>query len=501
METSPTDPEIQSGWPMGPFNLLRTTCCCAALLFWCLCPAQSFDEYKKKTQGQFQAYKQQQEASLNAYRDKINKEFSELLGRPWKQESASPAQDNPLKLTPPAPVPSRPAPSFQPRDIHYGVFSVNPAVPTDPKETLPAVIQEENAEAVRVSFPFLGEECFIHVGKGMDIRPASLCEKDIAKAWEQMSSPSHYSLAADFQSIRERLSLCDWLTVLLAEDVANQVCHSRESAASILLQLWLLNQSGLKAIPAVDKDHHLRKLISTDKQLFDYPAFHCHDGIYYVTDGKPISLAGLPSCRFPSTRPLHMAFTVPGKYPEQLARGERSFVDERRILVYSGYPDYCDEGNSLSCFYYYAQVPLSESAKKQLYPVLRERIKGLANPEAAGVLLSYIQRDYPYREDEKVWRRERYFYAEETLYYPFSDCEDRAILYTWLIRDLLQLPTALVYYPGHLAAAVCFGESVPGDATLIEGKRYLICDPTYIGAGIGREMPTVDTTRARVIPL
>ena len=196
-----------------------------------------------------------------------------------------------------------------------------------------------------------------------------------------------------------------------------------------------------------------------------------------------------------------MAFTAPGKLSERIVRGERSSVDERRILIYSGYPDFCDEGSPLSCFYYYARVPLSDSAKNQLYPGLRERIKGLAKPEAAGVLLSYIQREFPYREDEKVWKRERYFYAEETLYYPFSDCEDRAILYTWLVRDLLQLPTALVYYPGHLAAAVCFGEPVPGDATLVEGKRYLICDPTYIGAGVGREMPTVDTSRARVIPL
>lgn len=92
-------------------------------------------------------------------------------------------------------------------------------------------------------------------------------------------------------------------------------------------------------------------------------------------------------------------------------------------------------------------------------------------------------------------------FAEETLFYPYCDCEDRAILFTRLVRDLLGLKTILVYYPGHLASAVCFSENVPGDYVVLNGKRFVVSDPTYIGAPVGMTMPDMDNNAASVILL
>ena len=46
-------------------------------------------------------------------------------------------------------------------------------------------------------------------------------------------------------------------------------------------------------------------------------------------------------------------------------------------------------------------------------------------------------------------------------------------------------------YEGHLATAVYFGEDVNinGDAFSYAGKKYYVCDPTYINASIGMTMP------------
>ena len=63
------------------------------------------------------------------------------------------------------------------------------------------------------------------------------------------------------------------------------------------------------------------------------------------------------------------------------------------------------------------------------------------------------------------------------------------------------IETALVYYPGHLAAAVRFNENIPGDYFVIGDKRYLVCDPTYIGANIGRTMQGMNNNEAQVILL
>ena len=77
-------------------------------------------------------------------------------------------------------------------------------------------------------------------------------------------------------------------------------------------------------------------------------------------------------------------------------------------------------------------------------------------------------------------------FPDETFYYPYCDCEDRAMLYSTLVRDLLGLDTILLDYPNHIASAVRFTEDIPGDYVVLDdGSKYLICDSTYIGAPIG----------------
>lgn len=69
------------------------------------------------------------------------------------------------------------------------------------------------------------------------------------------------------------------------------------------------------------------------------------------------------------------------------------------------------------------------------------------------------------------------------------------------MRDLLGLKCTLVYYPGHLASAVCFTDNVAGDYISVNGKRYVVCDPTYIRAPVGHTMPGMDNASAQVIVL
>jgi hypothetical protein len=48
---------------------------------------------------------------------------------------------------------------------------------------------------------------------------------------------------------------------------------------------------------------------------------------------------------------------------------------------------------------------------------------------------------------------------------------------------------------------VAFNMPVEGDYINLNGKRYTICDPTYIGAPIGVTMPEMDNKTAKVIVL
>ncbi|MCI5854973.1 MAG: hypothetical protein MR005_05500, partial [Prevotella sp.] len=57
------------------------------------------------------------------------------------------------------------------------------------------------------------------------------------------------------------------------------------------------------------------------------------------------------------------------------------------------------------------------------------------------------------------------------------------------------------YYPGHLATAVGFTDEVKGDYLMVNGRKFVVCDPTFINAPIGRTMPGMDNQQATVILL
>lgn len=144
---------------------------------------------------------------------------------------------------------------------------------------------------------------------------------------------------------------------------------------------------------------------------------------------------------------------------------------------------------------------MEKEVVENLYPVWKKILSGLSEKEAVERILNWVQTAFVYEYDDKVWGQDRAFFAEESLYYPFCDCEDRSILFTRLVRDLLDLKCVLVYYPGHLASAVCFNENVNGDYIMFDSSRFIVCDATYIGAPIGLTMKDMDNSKATVILL
>jgi hypothetical protein len=124
--------------------------------------------------------------------------------------------------------------------------------------------------------------------------------------------------------------------------------------------------------------------------------------------------------------------------------------------------------------------------------VFEPLIAGMAEAEAANLLIRFVQTALDYATDQEQFNVEKWMLPEETIHYPYSDCDDRSILYAWLVRELLDREVMGVQWPGHMAVAVVF-ESDPGGAGFsYEGKRWTICDPTYFGADIGMVPPIFD---------
>ena len=176
-------------------------------------------------------------------------------------------------------------------------------------------------------------------------------------------------------------------------------------------------------------------------------------------------------------------------------------VNKNLIDFFNTYPQACFNGNQTTRWAAYANTPIEQSVKDMLYPPLRKTISSMNEHDAVGILLNWVQTAFEYGYDDQIWGGDRAFFAQETLYYPYCDCEDRAILFSHLVRDLLGLDVVLLYYPGHLATAVAFNTDVNGDYLTWQNRKYVVCDPTYINAGVGRTMPGMNNQQAQVIAL
>jgi len=132
---------------------------------------------------------------------------------------------------------------------------------------------------------------------------------------------------------------------------------------------------------------------------------------------------------------------------------------------------------------------------------LKKYTSTMNEEEAAEFLLTFVQQAFPYKNDEAQFGREKYFFIEESLYFPFNDCEDRSILYAWLVRELVGIKVVGLLYPGHMTTALALKNGKAGDATIeYKGERFVIADPTYIGAPVGTAMPSyADLKPTRVV--
>jgi len=149
----------------------------------------------------------------------------------------------------------------------------------------------------------------------------------------------------------------------------------------------------------------------------------------------------------------------------------------------------------------YFAAPLSQEAKNSLLPQLAAIVKGKSEVEVVNILLRFVQTAFKYKVDAEQFGREKPFFPDEILYYPYSNCKDRAIFFAYLIRSLLHYQVVGLYYPDHVAAAVNFQGTVGGDAVVVQGKKFIICDPTYVNANIGMCMPQFKNVAPSIIAI
>ena len=461
---------------------------------------EEFNEFRKKIHSDFSLFRQQ-----------CMEEFIEFVRNPWKEFEERPPVPKPKEHpVPPIVIPEED--KDEPVDSHPIVIEdvvkpqpVQPQPqPIEPIEEVP--VQEEKW----VTFDFYGKQAEVRFDVAHKIVLLDLKENHIADALEKMTSQEFDNMIVDCLALRKEWRLSDWAYLQLLKALSDQVAGAGTNEAALLLS-YLYLQSGYKMRLATDGTK-LYMLYASKHQIYEVVSFQLEDELFYGVERLPNRLY-ICEAVFPKEQSLSLA--IP--YCQQFAREESKVrtvsstkypemqvsvsVNKKLLDFYNTYPQSMLDNNFMTRWAMYAQTPLDETVKEALYPQLQRVLSGKSELEAVSRLLNLLQTGLEYEYDNKVWGCDRAFFSEETLFYPYCDCEDRAIFLSRLVRDLLGLDAILVYYPGHLAMAVAFTEEVGGDYIEYSGKRFTICDPTYIGAPVGKTMPNMDNRTATVILL
>lgn len=499
---------------------------------------------------QYEAFKRRVMKEYNDFRDECNKTYAEFVRKAWKEYELLPSIPTPKeKVVPPIvfpeeeekeqPIPVDPDKNEEEQKIPIQgeesieedtiqpqeevipeeeamdeelVIEVIPAVEPGPQPLPVAPIKEEPQPTEEYfTFSYCGTECKVRLDARHRFVLPDCSENSIADAWEQCADAIYNNAIRDCLELRIRHSLCDWAYLQMLQALGNSFFDNGSNEAT-LLTAYLYCQSGYK-MRLARNGVRLYLMVASRHLMFEHPYLTIDGEQYYPLDYKEGEQFYVCSASFPKEQALslwmeqapslHVVRTdsrmlQSKRYPELKAE---VYTNKNLLTYFDSYPSSEIGGDKMTCWAMYAQTPISKEIKESLYPALREKLQGQSQADAANRLLNFVQTAFEYEYDDVVWGGERALFAEESLHYPYCDCEDRSILYSHLVRDLLGLDVALVYYPGHLATSVCFTDDVQGDYLTINNRRFTICDPTYINAPIGASMPNLEYDKIEVIVL
>lgn len=499
----------------------------------------AFDRFKKQQTDKFEQFKADQQAEFDAFRKRVNAEYANFLRKTWeefpihkpivpvKEKEIPPVvyqepEPEPAPVPQPKPTPQptpqpkediKPLPSPKPQlDTKPVQITVKPTVvvvpqPTPAPEPI-APVQPKEEPYKKVSVAYFGTLFTFGFPVNDNLKIKTLNEKAIADAWDKLSNSAYDITVKTALDARKANSLCDWAYLKLLQ-AATEKQYGKTNEA-VLAQAFLMVQSGYRIRLGLNSTK-LYLLVASQYEIFNMSYYERDNTRYYIVSDDQNAKMHITDARYGKEKSLSLQISKLPSFgneptPKRTLTSKKGVatnasVNKNLIDFFNSYPQACISGHECSRWAAYANTPLDKAVKDMLYPPLKKTITGMKEQDAVGILLNWVQTAFEYGYDDKVWGGDRAFFAQETLYYPYSDCEDRAILFSRMIRDLMGLDVVLLYYPGHLATAVAFNDEVNGDFLTYKNRKYIVCDPTYINAGVGKTMPGMNNSQAEIIAL
>lgn len=468
----------------------------STILFCSFVSSSEYDDWLKNQNAEYQSYKKS-----------LDDEFSDMLKKNWEVFDPN-VQKKYFKQPKPQIIPTIAKPTSIPKkDLENSKQVVIPKKQEIiEKKVIKTPIKVEQSFQT-ATFNFYNQPIKLSYDKKLLFSLEKIDENSISQTWKYLSKIDIKSFIAQVEQYNDYYGFNDWAKYLFIYNFGLEIYHNDENKAN-LLSWFLFVKMGYDTKIAYSRNHLF--LLALVKQSLYQVAFFDLDGKkYYVLTptGKIDSIGAV--------------YTYKGEYPQKL--GKLSFdmsqkvininsnisrkkltftIDNKPLAIDTQY------SKDLVAFYQtfpqseyqlYFQTKVSANLGDSLLSGLRPLVKNKTEIEAVNLLLLFVQTSFAYKTDDAQFGYEKVLFPEETIYYNYSDCEDRSILFSYLVKNLLGLDVVGLKYKDHLATAVAFSTKISGDGFQFQNKRYTITDPTYVNAKAGMSMPKYKNAQFELI--
>ncbi len=380
-------------------------------------------------------------------------------------------------------------------------------------------IKTNVSSSPNVSINFYGKKLDFNVNEKLRLKNKGTKESDVADYFKEMSKLTNETadLWKQIDDYIKIMGLNDWGYFCILRSLSENMFADIDN--SVLFTFYMLRNEGeFKVKTARGKDTNrltLLAAIDNNKDVYSYTFFRFADGdsgnklkyysIYGGGNAKESIYTYDNNEQDKVLKQIGLDFYNTLNMGQCDVKRELSFekINEKIELPYnSAHIAYLNDV-PMTVFPIYFASPISIEAQKVFNTKLNEIKQNYTSVQFIDIILNFVQTAFDYKTDDQQFGYEKYFYPEEVIAYPYSDCEDRSALFAWLVTTYTDAKVIGLQYEGHLATAVCFGENVDinGDAFSYAGKKYYVCDPTYINASIGMTMPQFKDKMPKIVKM
>ena len=487
-------------------KIINLAFCIVLLMFSNVINAQTFEEYKKEQARKKAEFAKQQQKGMDnlakEYKDYVQKrnlEYAKFLKGEWEERETQP-ENNFYEDTKPDEIPYiAPQPDDERKEDR--IIPINPIVieqvevPKLPERKAPSSvdlpIEEDKAELIKIDF--YGIYLEIPVDKDFkNIVSKGISEENVADWLTKVANTNHLPSSTFIDEYINETGLNDWGRYIITKKLAERLTFDKTSQT---LYTWFLILQSDYDVRLARQSNKIHLLIPFYQRLYEVPYLTIGEKDFYMigdTDDEGIFTYNHQNNDI--NRSFDLNFS---KAPKVAEKGHSTFLnfsyDDKEFSLELEYDPvlvqmlrYQPQPYITTYFSSKASVFLEESANKAITKLLLE----MDEHDAVNLLLRMVQTAFAYKTDIEHFGKQKFMYPDEVVYHPFTDCDDRAVLFAWLVRNYTQQKVAALLYPGHLSAAVHFPQGNPqGDRLKLNYKEFVVSDPTYINANIGQTMP------------